>query len=242
MSDELRDEYQFDYRQAKPNRFAASVLGGRVVSIADVAGGIHSRRAAMRNESLVREAERRLRDVVNDTPVQDRLMCNLHRWRQLCSSMDVIGDTELAVEAYLETPAGERQYGQHYLRAYGLLQVLFVQQDAIKHAAEAIGLAYSFPVSLGAIREVRNNAIGHPTKRSGSPWESFGILRVSLSHEGFTLYSFDIGRPDNFQPVRLPELVAEQREAVISAIEQMIRHLRNTQNGEPLSGPSDVSE
>ena len=32
MSDELRDEYQFDYRQAKPNRFAAAVrAGGRLV-------------------------------------------------------------------------------------------------------------------------------------------------------------------------------------------------------------------
>lgn len=32
MSEELRDEYQFDYRQAKPNRFAASVKkGGRLV-------------------------------------------------------------------------------------------------------------------------------------------------------------------------------------------------------------------
>ena len=32
MSDELRSEYQFDYRQAKPNRFAAALQkGGRLV-------------------------------------------------------------------------------------------------------------------------------------------------------------------------------------------------------------------
>jgi hypothetical protein len=32
MSDELRDEYQFDYRQAKPNRFAAVIKkDGRLV-------------------------------------------------------------------------------------------------------------------------------------------------------------------------------------------------------------------
>ena len=32
MSDELRGEYQFDYRQAKPNRFAAALRkGGRLV-------------------------------------------------------------------------------------------------------------------------------------------------------------------------------------------------------------------
>lgn len=32
MSDELRGEYQFDYRRAKPNRFAAALKrGGRLV-------------------------------------------------------------------------------------------------------------------------------------------------------------------------------------------------------------------
>jgi hypothetical protein len=32
MSDELRDEYKFDYRTAKPNRFAARLKkGGRLV-------------------------------------------------------------------------------------------------------------------------------------------------------------------------------------------------------------------
>ncbi len=32
MADELRDEYQFDYSKAKPNRFAAALKkGGRLV-------------------------------------------------------------------------------------------------------------------------------------------------------------------------------------------------------------------
>ena len=32
MNDELRSEYQFDYRQAKPNRFAAGLAkGGRLI-------------------------------------------------------------------------------------------------------------------------------------------------------------------------------------------------------------------
>ena len=34
MSDELRDEYQFDYSKAKPNRFAATLKkGGRLVVV-----------------------------------------------------------------------------------------------------------------------------------------------------------------------------------------------------------------
>ena len=35
MVDELRDEYQFDYSKAKPNRFAAKLVsGGRLVVLA----------------------------------------------------------------------------------------------------------------------------------------------------------------------------------------------------------------
>jgi hypothetical protein len=34
MSDELREEYEFDYQQAKPNRFAAGMKpGGRLVAL-----------------------------------------------------------------------------------------------------------------------------------------------------------------------------------------------------------------
>ena len=116
----------------------------------------------MESESSVREAERRLRDVVNRPPVQDRLMKDSRHWSQLCSSMDVIGDTEMAVTAYLGSRAHDEDRGQLYLRAYGLLQVLFVQQDAVKHAAEAIELDYSPPASLGLIREIRNDEATTP--------------------------------------------------------------------------------
>ena len=35
MSDELRDEYRFDYSQAKPNRFAASLPKGGRLTVLD---------------------------------------------------------------------------------------------------------------------------------------------------------------------------------------------------------------
>jgi hypothetical protein len=53
VSEDLRDEYQFDYRQAKPNRFAAAVRkGGRLVELdPDVA-------AAFADEAAVNAALR----------------------------------------------------------------------------------------------------------------------------------------------------------------------------------------
>ncbi|MDY3554417.1 hypothetical protein R5W24_003539 [Gemmata sp. JC717] len=180
----------------------------------------------MRNESKVREVERRLRDVVNRSAIQDRLMLNKRGWEQLCASMDVIGDTDLAVEAFLNSPVGERDYGLLYLHAYGLLQALFVQQDAVEHAAEAIGVPYTPDAALATIRNVRNDIVGHPTKRGRRP-ESFGIVRISLSTEEFRMFSFDLSRPNNFQSVRFRELIDAQRVAVVAAIEQMISHLQS---------------
>lgn len=172
-------------------------------------------------QTNVRDLERRLRDAVNVPQVQKQLMQDMRHWQQLCSSMDVIGDTYSAIAAYLASPDVE-DIGQLYLLAYGLLQVLFVQQDAVRHAAEAIGLSYEFSENLLAVRSVRNNAIGHPTKRGGKNSESFGIVQVSLSREGFTLYSFDWDQPDAFQPIKFKELITTQLAEVAQGIEQMI--------------------
>jgi hypothetical protein len=104
--------------------------------------------------------------------------------------------------------------------------VLFVQQDAVMHAAEAIGLGYKFPEDLLAVREVRNNAIGHPTKRGSKNPESFGIVQVSLSHDGFTLYSFRWDRAKTFRRIRFKGLIRAQSKAVAQALEQMVLHLQ----------------
>lgn len=177
----------------------------------------------MRKESKVREAEQRLRKLVNIPLVQDRLMKNARHWQQLCSSMDVIGDTDLAVDAFLNSQVGERDYGMLYLHVYGLLQVLFVQQDAVEHAAEAIGMPYTADESLGTIRKIRHDVVGHPTKRGGT--QSFGIIRVSLSLQSFRMFSFDLSRADNFRTVHLLEVIREQLAAVADAIEKMIAYL-----------------
>lgn len=168
--------------------------------------------------SAVREAEQRLRGVVNEPEIQHRLIQGQRRWQELCSSLDVIGDTDSAIAAYLASPP-IRNMGLLYLLTYGLLQVLYVQQDAVQHAAKAVGLPYKLPEELLTIREIRNKAIGHPTDRTK------GIIQLTLSHEGFTLYSFDCSRPETSQPIRFAELIEAQSAAVIQCIDKIIHYL-----------------
>lgn len=141
--------------------------------------------------------------------------------------MDAIGDTESAVAAYKRMGRTSNS-GKIYLLVYGLLQALFVQQDAVINAAEAIGMKYALPDELRSIREIRNCAVGHPTKRgNGKDAESFGIVRISLTHRRFTLYSYRCWHEEDrlFREIVLRDLLTTQTGCICDAIDQMITHL-----------------
>lgn len=53
-------------------------------------------------------------------------------WYKICSCLDVIGDTELALDAYLQSTV-PTDTGIRYLHLYGAFQALILQQDAVQH-------------------------------------------------------------------------------------------------------------
>ncbi len=154
----------------------------------------------------VSELEKELRDLINCDVIINGLLQDKIKWFQLCSSMDVIGDTQLAIDAYL---IGCDGIGMRYLQLYGLLQCMIVQQDAIKGVREIACPNYEFDSiieeEIKKIREIRNKAIGHPTKKRikkeknkkqekeengdrKSKHMSYFIVRNSLKKNGFTLF------------------------------------------------------
>jgi hypothetical protein len=83
------------------------------------------------------------------------------KWSKLWSSFDTIEDTFIAITEFrVATPINK-------LSIYGVLQALVVQQDAVRHLEEAIGLKAfklkDYP-DLKRIREIRNETIGHPSE------------------------------------------------------------------------------
>ena len=129
----------------------------------------------------ISELEREMRDLINAPRRHQQLLANSHAFSQLCSSLDVIGDTELALEAYMAGTGGEQCDGDLYLRTYGVLQVLVVQQDALVHVAEAVQLALPLSDEIKEMREIRNDAIGHPTRRGKAPGSAFNDISRSFS-------------------------------------------------------------
>lgn len=148
-------------------------------------------------------------------------------WNKLCSSLDVIGDTELAIDAYL-TRQLTRDAGEAYLIVYGILQVLFAQQDAVRHLYDSLSIEFSLPDGILQIREIRNNAVGHPTKRieKGTSKSNF-MPRFSLRGGGFEVVTaFSDGRPDLRVAVSITDLINEQRRLLNRILMDAVEKLR----------------
>jgi hypothetical protein len=156
--------------------------------------------------------EQKIRDFINSGRRQYVLLENSSDWNKLCSSLDLIGDTELAIQAYPEL-CMSKGYGASYLIIYGILQTLLLQQDAAKHIANALNIKIKLPKELNDIRIVRNSAAGHPglQKENGQSKSCF-ISRTSLTPIGFelmTTYSKD--RDYKMTHVSIPELLKTQK-------------------------------
>lgn len=112
-----------------------------------------------------------IREHINRIEKQEKLLESQHDWLRLTSALDVLEDSSCAVEYYEYADYPTDTKGK-YLFTYGLLQALFLQQDAISSINEAlfgsvINYKKDYPEAF-KVRELRNDVVGHPTNRAGN--------------------------------------------------------------------------
>src|SRR6185437_4035424 len=101
-----------------------------------------------------------------------------------------------------------------YLTIYGLFQALILQQDASRHLCEALNIPFEVNPLLD-IRDIRNSAVGHPTKRDrGKPATHSFISRSSMSKKGFQLHSYTRNGDGTKKYISLDELIGKQLECL----------------------------
>lgn len=151
-----------------------------------------------------------VREYINTTRYQTDLLQDLDNWNQICSSLDTMGDTTLSIEEYMTSDYPEND-GLKYIYTYGLLQSLFIQQDAVKHLSESFEVNFEINEQLKKIREIRNASIGHPTKNKvrGTVFYNY-ISRITLSKYGFTLLRSSQGDRNEFIDVDLLSILTAQ--------------------------------
>lgn len=172
------------------------------------------------------ELERKVRDRINRSRTQHQLLGRREDWNKLCSALDIVGDTEQALDAYLTQP-GSATTGVCYLHVYGALQALQLQQDAVEHICQALRIAPKVSPKLPHIREIRSSAAGHPAmQKEKKAVKSSGIVQTSLSQHGFTLTtSYSDGRPYSRRHVDVRKLAAEQRAVLRDVLTDVVHKL-----------------
>jgi len=167
-----------------------------------------------------------IRDFINEPRKQFNLLKNHKFWNQLCSSLDVIEDSDLAIAAYINSGFGTDD-GEKYLRLYGVLQALFLQQDAATNLCESLGLPNNLTShpKLKEIRDIRNDSIGHPTKRGNYKSYHF-IARGTITKLGFQLISDYKNNKTTFRDISVIDLIKEQRKYLSEILKKVINVLK----------------
>ncbi|POB17835.1 hypothetical protein CRN36_11720 [Vibrio vulnificus] len=177
---------------------------------------------------MIRKLESEIRDYINASRRQFQIMGNKANWNKLCSALDLVGDTELAIEAYPNLCSTESD-GASYLVVYGVLQTLLLQQDAAKHIADSLELKnIKRPKQLDEIRIIRNSAAGHPTsQKENGAYKSCFISRISLSPVSFQMVtSFSNSSEPKFTTVSIPSLIEIQGKYIAELLKQVVDELK----------------
>ncbi len=178
--------------------------------------------------------ERQIRDNDNKANLYGRFGHDLDKWNTLCVAMDTLGDSCLALEHYEVFGMGQED-GEKYLKIYGLLQAVVLQQDSIRQLYQVFlgsNLKPDYDSAWGKIRKLRNLTAGHPIekrpegkdKKSGRTGiQRCFISRVTICGGGFQLiiWNKDEAR-DEFVDVDLKGLYQAYKLEAIKYLETIL--------------------
>lgn len=171
-------------------------------------------------ENQIQAKTTEIRDLVNNPWKRAILFKDKKNWRMLCACMDCIEETQLAIDSFFKLPNFSADEGG-YLYLYGLLQACFLQQDAVSNlhmvlCGQGIDWKNSYS-TLYEVRELRNDAIGHPTNRGK---QSFHFIpRNNIRRDSFQIWSFGDVFPHGCREQNiLFEKVRQIQEEVISKV------------------------
>lgn len=178
--------------------------------------------------NIIRLKTHEIREYINNPRKHYELRQNKALFFQLCSSLDVVGDTEEAIIAFENKEFGDSIAAQ-YLAVYGFLQAVYVQQDAVDCLCESLSIPEKinkYPKLL-EIRYIRHDTVGHPTKRDKpkSKPASFNFISRLSKRMSFTLVSFSSDGNSITRNINIPEIISEQRKYIAEILATIVANL-----------------
>ncbi len=141
-------------------------------------------------------------------------------------SLDVAEDAMAAISCFLSGGIGN-DVGERYLRLYGALQAVFLQQDAILKLCKLFLGSWTEPGALSAwkeLRSLRNLTVGHPIERgTGDHIRRSFVTQISLANDGF---DYQVWHKDtstfSFERAELIKLLMEYAKEAAQSLEGLL--------------------
>ncbi len=199
-------------------------------------------------DTTIHELFSSVREIVNQPRMNHLFMeSTVHRY-QMVSCLDTVEDAQLAVDKYrrLAYSAKGAGKGKLYLAVYGVLQAMFLQQDALKNLASLLDFPYridNYP-GLKKVREVRNQIVGHPTSYKRKGTESYYVIsRIRLSLETLQVLEYNDQNQQQMRTIDIKQTLSENEALICQAfgdlkskLESDIRKHKTKFRGKPLTG------
>lgn len=174
------------------------------------------------------ELIQKIRKHISRTEKQAQLLKNRQKWLKLISALDVLEDTSWAIEYYCDAKYPDEMRGK-YLHTYGLLQALFVQEDATMSINNAlfdtkIDLKSLYPRAF-EVREMRSDVIGHPTSRYNDKYFIY-LSQSSMSKLHFQYFKYGTEKqPCEIININVMEAIEDVPKCVNDILTQAINDL-----------------
>lgn len=184
------------------------------------------------NKNIIQDRVYIIREFVTQRRIQDKLLENKPFYLQLCSCMDTVSDNQQAIDAYVaKIDETTDNIGEVYLQVYGLLQSIFVQQDASIDMAKSLNITdyiRNYP-ALFDIREIRNQIAGHPTNymRKNKQGQSYNtIIQCSLTKKSFEILSYDSQAGHATKKIKVANVIHDQQLYIVEILDKILNEIK----------------
>ncbi len=145
------------------------------------------------------------------------------KWFRICAALDNIGDTALALKSYRNSGLG-KTFASQYLRLFGVLQSIYIQQDSIHTLWDDTIGSWNKPSSNSGwvkIRNLRNIIGGHPAEKSGA------VARITIKYQKPLIMHFDKIKKENISDTfdlksAIKDYTREAEEILSSLYQQLL--------------------
>ena len=154
---------------------------------------------------------------------------NDNDWDFICVAMDVVGDASLAIDNFLRFslngPTRYDDIGERYLRLYGMLSAVYVQQEAVRKLYALMNCQN--PKDIKAefdqleIRTLRHQLASHSVdyiKSGEKKIQAFVPVRMGL--EGFSCTVTE-SRGDRNRTIELDKAIIQHCKLVVSVLDRI---------------------